>query len=69
METGLSLKYFVNNCSRNPPKENPWLYVFLIQVEHELSEITKQVLWYSKLSIEERRATRSLASYRSLIIK
>ena len=44
---------FSGKSSRNPPKRNPCLKVFLSHVEDKLFEITKQDLTYSNLSIEE----------------
>ena len=43
--------------------------MFLSQFEHKLFEITKQDLRYSNSSKEQWRAIKSLADYRSIVIK
>ena len=59
---------FLPKSSWKPLLDQPNLEVFLIQVENELFEITKEPTRYSNLSQEEWRAIKTLADDRSIVI-
>ena len=60
---------FLPKSSWKPLLDQPNLKVFLIQVENELLEITKEPTRYSHHSQTEWRAIRTLADGRSIVIK
>ena len=60
---------FLPKSSWKPLLDQPNLEVFLIQVENELFEITKEPTRYSNLLQTEWRAIRTLADDRSIVIK
>ena len=60
---------FTSKSLCEPPKGNPSLELFLIQIEKELSEGCKSNLSYSNFSKEEWQCVSFLANDRSILIK
>ena len=60
---------FSPKSSWKSPQGHPNLEVYLSQIENELFSIVDEPIRYSNLSKEEWIAMRSLAGYRSIVVK
>ena len=60
---------FRSKSSWNPPKVHPNIEFFLSEVEKELFTVEDSKLGYSNLSKGERKAMRTLADDRTIVIK
>ena len=65
----LERPFFTPKSSWKPPKGNPSIELFLIQIEKELFEVCKFNLGYSSFSNKEWQCMRLLANDKSIVIK